>query len=217
MANIKIFHNLPDPNQLYPIQEHKRVMFIKNADLPNNVEIGDYSYYDDPRGIEGFKENILYHFDFTGDKLIIGKFCSLATKTKFVMNGGNHRLDAVSTYPFVIFSGDWKDRFPEEDNFPIKGDTVIGNDVWTGYNCTIMPGVNVGDGAVIAAEAVVCSDVPPYAIVAGNPAKIIRMRFSEEVINNLLAIKWWDWDIQKITHCLPEISGCDFSKLLSVA
>ncbi len=213
---MKIFENIPNPNQLYPLPEHKRVMFIKNADLPDNVEIGDYSYYDDPRGIEGFKENILYHFDFTGDKLIIGKFCSLATKTKFIMNGGNHRIDALSTYPFVIFSEDWKGRFPEEDDFPMKGDTVIGNDVWTGYNCTIMSGVKIGDGAVIAAEAVVSADVPPYAIVAGNPARIIRMRFSDDVIAALLRIRWWEWDIQKITRHLPDISGNNIQQLLNI-
>lgn len=212
-----MFENIPDPNRLYPLPEHKRVMFIKNADLPDNMCIGDYSYYDDPRGIEGFKENILYHFDFTGDRLVVGKFCALATKTKFIMNGGNHRTDALSTYPFVIFSGDWRGRFPEEENFPMKGDTIIGNDVWTGYNCTIMPGVNIGDGAVVAAEAVVSSDVPPYAIVAGNPARIIRMRFSEDVIAALLKIRWWDWDIQKITRHLPEISGQNIHQLLKIS
>jgi len=212
---MKIFKNIPDPNQLYPLPEHKRVMFIKNADLPDNIKIGDYTYYDDPSGIDGFKENILYHFDFSGDKLIVGKFCALATKTKFIMNGGNHRIDALSTYPFVIFSGDWKGRCPEEENFPIKGDTIIGNDVWTGYNSTIMPGVNIGDGAVVAAEAVVSTNVPPYAIVAGNPARIVRMRFSEDVIAALLRIRWWNWDIQKITRHLPEISGGNIHQFLS--
>lgn len=211
-----MFDNIPNPNQLYPIPEHKRVMFIKNADLPDNVEIGDYSYYDDPRGIDGFKENILYHFDFTGDRLVVGKFCALATKTKFIMNGGNHRTDALSTYPFLIFSGDWKGRSPEEENFPMKGDTIIGNDVWAGYNCTIMPGVKIGDGAVVAAEAVVSIDVPPYAIVAGNPARIVRMRFPDDVIATLLRMRWWDWDIQKITRHLPEISSQDIQQLLKI-
>ena len=200
------YENIPDPNQLYPLPGHKRVMFIKNAALPDNVTIGDYTYYDDPRGIEAFKANILYHFDFTGDRLVIGKFCALATNTKFIMNGGNHRTDGLSTYPFMIFSGDWAGRFPEEQDFPIKGDTIVGHDVWLGYNATVMPGITIGDGAIVASESVVSSNVPPYAIVGGNPAKIIRMRYADDVIDRLLKIRWWDWDIQKITRYLPLIS-----------
>lgn len=138
----------PDPDALHPMAGHSRVTFIRNLDLPENVEVGAYTYYDDPAGPQAFLDAILYHFPFIGDRLVIGTFCALAAGTRFLMNGGNHRLDGLSTYPFPIFGGDWIGRFEGELNFPNRGDTRIGNDVWLGYRSTLMPGVTVGDGAV---------------------------------------------------------------------
>ncbi len=204
---------IPDPRELFPMPEHRRVMFAANLDLPPNVEIGDYTYYDDPGGPEAFRRNILYHFDFTGDRLVIGRFCALATGLKFVMNGGNHRVDGFSTYPFPIFGGGWAGHFDSELDFPMKGDTRIGHDVWIGWDAAIMPGVTVGDGAVIASRSVVSRDVPAYAIAAGNPARIVRMRFEDAVIRRLLAIQWWHWDAAKITRNIPAISGADIEAL----
>lgn len=145
-----------------------------------------------------FEKNVKYHFDFIGDKLIIGKFCQIASGATFIMNGGNHLTDAISTFPFQIFGEAWADAM-EGKSYPTKGDTVIGNDVWIGYDATIMPGVTVGHGAIIATKAVVTKDIPPYAIVGGNPAKVIKMRFSESKVEKLLALAWWDWPIERIT------------------
>ncbi|KQT90285.1 CatB-related O-acetyltransferase [Methylobacterium sp. Leaf466] len=197
----------PDPDCLHPIPGHRRVTFIRNLDLPANVTVGAYTYYDDPAGPQAFLDAILYHFAFLGDHLRIGRFCAIAAGTRFLMNGGNHRLDAPSTYPFVIFGGAWAGRFSHEAAFPHRGDTVIGNDVWLGFESTILPGVTIGDGAVVAAKSVVTRDVPPYAIVAGNPATLVRMRFPPEIAERLQAVAWWDWDVARITRCLPAISG----------
>ena len=203
----------PDPDALHPMPGHPRVMFVKNLDLPPNIEVGAYTYYDDPDGPGAFQRNVLYHFEFTGDRLRIGKFCALATGTKFLMNGGNHRISGPSTYPFVIFGGAWAGRFAEETAFPNRGDTLIGNDVWTGWDSTILPGVTVGDGAIVATRAVVADDVPPYAVVAGNPARVVRLRFGADTIARLLRIRWWDWDAEKITRNLPATSGGDVDAL----
>lgn len=207
----------PDPDALHPMAGHSRVTFIRNLDLPENVEVGAYTYYDDPAGPQAFLDAILYHFAFIGDRLVIGKFCAIAAETRFLMNGGNHRLDGLSTYPFPIFGGDWIGRFEGELNFPNRGDTRIGNDVWLGYQSTVMPGITIGDGAVVAAHSVVAADVPPYAIVAGNPAKVVRRRFSEEDAARLQAVAWWDWPIDRITAHLPLIGGGDIAALEAVA
>lgn len=209
--------SVPDCKQLHPIEGHERVFFLKNMALPPTVSVGEYSYYDDPAGPESFLKNIHYHFDFIGDTLTIGKFCALARDTKFMMNGGNHRNTALSSFPFMIFGGDWQNRFPEEADFPNKGDIFIGHDVWTGWNSTIMPGVTIGNGAIIAAQAVVTKDVPPYAVVAGNPARIVKMRFPDAVIKSLEAIQWWHWSIEDITRYLPAISGSDIEALRQAA
>ena len=203
----------PDPDALHPMPGHERVMFVRNLPLPANVDVGAYTYYDDPEGPDAFLRNILYHFAFTGDRLRIGRFCALATGTRFLMNGGNHRTEGPSTYPFVIFGGAWAGRFPGETDFPNHGDTVVGNDVWTGWDSTILPGVTIGDGAVVAARAVVTRDVPPYAVVAGNPARVVRMRHDAATVEALLRIRWWDWDAAKITRNLPAISGGDLAAL----
>jgi virginiamycin A acetyltransferase len=154
---------------------------------------------------------VLYHFDFIGDRLIIGKFCAIASDVKFIMNGGNHRTDWFTNYPFPIFGQGWEVAMP--DQWPHKGDTVIGNDVWIGYGATLMPGVQVGDGAIIAAQAVVTKSVPPYAVVGGNPAQIIRYRFDEATIEALLEIQWWHWEIEQITRHLRALCGADLAAL----
>ncbi|HEY9853992.1 MAG TPA: Vat family streptogramin A O-acetyltransferase [Leptolyngbyaceae cyanobacterium] len=205
----------PDPKVLHPMEGFPQVCFIKNIVSNPNIIIGDYTYYDDPEDSENFERNVLYHYPFIGDKLIIGKFCAIATGVKFIMNGANHKISGFSTYPFNIFGYDWRRVTPQPDEFPFKGDTVIGNDVWIGYEAVIMPGVKVGDGAIIAAKSVVTKDVKPYTIVGGNPAQVIRQRFSDEIINVLLEIAWWDWDIEKITRNLEKIVGADIEALRS--
>jgi virginiamycin A acetyltransferase len=203
-----------DPKAKHPMEGFPQVCFIQNTVTNPNIIIGDYTYYDDPENSEDFERNVLYHFPFVGDRLVIGKFCALARGVKFIMNGANHKLDGFSTYPFQIFGNGWEKVMPQPEELPYKGDTVIGNDVWVGYEATIMPGVQVGDGAIIAARSVVVSHVPPYTVVGGNPAQRIRQRFSDDVIQSLLAIAWWDWSIEKITRNLEKIVAADIDALL---
>lgn len=205
----------PSPDTHYPIPGQTRLAFLKNIVKNPNIIVGDYTYYDDFENPENFERNVLYHFDFEGDRLIIGKFCSIASDVKFIMNGGNHRTDWFTNYPFPVFGNGWEHAMP--DSWPNKGDTIIGNDVWIGYGAMLMPGVQVGDGAIIATGAVVTRNVEPYAIVGGNPAALIRKRFDDAVIQELLQICWWDWDIQKITRHLPAICGGDLARLRQAA
>ncbi len=205
--------NGADPNQPHPMSGFPQVCFIKNTVTNPNIEIGDYTYYDDLEDSENFERNVLYHFPFIGDRLIIGKFCALATGVKFIMNGANHRLAGFSTYPFQIFGNGWEKVMPQSGELPYKGDTVIGNDVWIGYDTLFMPGVRVGDGAIIAARSVVVKDVAPYTIYGGNPAKLIRQRFDAETIASLLEIAWWHWDIEKITRNLDKIVSANIAAL----
>ena len=208
----------PAPDNPFPMEGHKRVCFLKAAIKNPNIIVGDYTYYDDPEKPEQFEEkNVLYHYDFLGDKLIIGKFCAIATGVRFIMNGANHKIDAFTTYPFGIFGSGWEAGIPRLEELPYKGDTIIGNDVWIGTESVIMPGIKVGDGAIIAAKSVVAKDVPPYTIVGGNPATIIRKRFSEEVINSLLTIKWWDRSIEEVTRNIPILVGNDVEVLKQLA
>lgn len=204
----------PCPDNSHPMKGHPRVCYIKNVVQSPNIIIGDYTYYDDPENPERFEENVLYHYDFIGDKLIIGKFCAIATGVKFIMNGANHNMNAFTTYPFGIFGTGWEAGLPALADLPTKGDTVIGNDVWIGYDSIVMPGVRIGDGAIVAAKSVVTKDVPPYSIVGGNPAKIIKQRFDDQVVAKLLSIKWWNWPIEKITCNIPLLVSNDISKLL---
>lgn len=204
---------IPDSNQIYPLKDYNRLVFLKNIIKSPNIIVGDYSYYDDHEDGLNFEQNVLYHFDFLGDKLIIGKFCAIGSNVQFIMNGANHRMDGISTFPFNIFGGNWSVITPTLEQLPFKGNTVIENDVWIGYKATIMPGVNIGNGAIIAAHSVVTKDVEPYSIVGGNPAKLIRKRFTEEQIKKLLDIAWWNWNIEKITSALPLIVNGDIRKL----
>jgi virginiamycin A acetyltransferase len=194
-----------------PLPNQTRTGFLKNHITRPNIQVGDYTYYDDPAGMQEFERSVLYHFDFIGDRLIIGKFCSIATGAKFIMNGGNHRTDWLTNYPFPIFGGQWAAAMPEK--WPNKGDTIVGNDVWIGHGATLMPGVHIGDGAIIAAEAVVTSNVDPYAVVGGNPAKLLRTRFGPETVNQLLQLRWWDWPIERITEKVKEICSADIAAL----
>lgn len=204
-----------DPKDKHPMKGFPQICFIQNTVSNPNIIIGDYTYYDDPKDSEDFERNVLYHFPFVGDQLIIGKFCALARDVKFIMNGANHKLDGFSTYPFQIFGNGWEKVDPQPEAFPYKGNTVIGNDVWIGYETVIMPGVQVGDGAIIAAKSVVVSDVPPYTMSGGNPARCIRQRFDDEVIRSLLEIAWWDWEIEKITRNLDKIVSADIGSLIT--
>jgi len=203
----------PDPHDPFPIPEHPRLAYLKNHVTRPNIVVGDYTYYDDPAGVANFEANVLYHFDFIGDRLIIGKFCAVATGAKFIMNGGNHAIAGFSSYPFSIFGRGWEADLPPDFAFPSRGDTVVGNDVWLGYDCLVMPGVRIGDGAIVASRAVVTRDVPPYHIVGGNPARTIRARFDEATIAALEEIRWWDWDAAKITRNLAAICGTDLARL----
>ena len=190
-----------------------RVCFIRNTTKNPNIVVGDYTYYDDPEHSEDFERNVLYHYPFIGDKLIIGKFCALAEGVRFIMNGANHKLSGFSTYPFSIFGNGWEQVMPKPEELPYKGDTVVGNDVWIGYRALILPGVRIGDGAIVAAGAVVTRDVPPYTVVGGNPASPIRPRFPEETVRALLDIAWWNWDADKITRNLAAIVSADLEAL----
>jgi virginiamycin A acetyltransferase len=204
-----------DPKDKHPMKGFPQVCFIQNTVSNPNISIGDYTYYDDPEDSEAFERNVLYHYPFIGDKLIIGKFCALARDIKFVMNGANHKLNGFSTYPFQIFGNGWEKVAPQAGELPYKGDTVIGNDVWIGYEAVMMPGVQVGDGAIIAAKSVVVKDVLPYTIVGGNPAQCIRQRFDDETIQVLLKVSWWNWDIEKITRNLEQIVAADIEALIN--
>ena len=204
----------PDKNIKFPLQNYDRLCFLKNIVKHPNIIVGDYTYYDDFENVENFEKNVKYLFDFVGDKLIIGKFCMIASDVKFIMNGANHLTDALSTYPFAVFGNGWENAM-DGKKYPKKGDIKIGNDVWIGYNATIMAGVTIGDGAIIATNATVTKDVAPYTIVGGNPAKAIRKRFSEDVVAKLLELKWWHWDIEKITKHIQNLTDNKIEKLIS--
>lgn len=205
--------NGPDPTTSHPMEGFEQICYIKNTISNPQIVVGDYTYYDDPADSENFERNVLYLFPFIGDKLIIGKYCALGRGAKFIMNGANHKLDGFSTYPFYIFGNGWEKVTPKPQELPNKGDTVVGNDVWMGYESLVMPGVKIGDGSIIASRSVVSSDVPPYAIVGGNPAKIIRYRFSESIIDALLEIGWWNWEVEKVTRNLPAIVSANLDEL----
>ena len=209
--------NGPSPQTTHPMAGFPQVCFIKNTVTNPAIIIGDYTYYDDPDDSENFERNVLYHYPFIGDRLIIGKFCALARGVKFIMNGANHKMSGISTYPFAIFGNGWEAAMPQPGELPFKGDTVIGNDVWIGYDCLIMPGVRIGDGAIIAARSVVTADVPAYTVVGGNPARRIKDRFAPAVVDRLLALAWWDWPIEKITRHLATIVAGDIDALLACA
>lgn len=204
--NLKI----PDPNAIYP-NEYKTSCFIKNVITAPNIVVGDYTYYDDSNDPTGFeKNNVLFNWPEFGDKLIIGKFCSIASGTQFIMGPANHRISSVTTYPFNVFGGTWRQHTPPHlEQLPHKGDIIIGNDVWVGRECVIMPGVKIGDGAVIATRAVVSKDISAYTVVGGNPAREIKKRFDDELIELLLQLKWWDFESHRLVEILPLLYNPD--------
>ncbi len=200
----------PNPNTVYPIAGVTRTAFLKNIVTHPQIHVGDYTYYDDPESVYNFEKNVLYLFEFMKDRLIIGKFCQIATGVRFIMNGANHAMGGFSTYPFKVLGGDWAHAPLDVQS---KGDTVIGNDVWIGNNVTIMQGIKIGDGAIIGTNSLVTKDVEPYAIVGGNPAKLIRKRFDEETIRELLLLQWWNWDVSKIAAHLGILTGGNLDDL----
>jgi virginiamycin A acetyltransferase len=205
--------NGPHPDMVFPVGHHQKLVFLKNIITRPNIEVGDYTYYDDFENPLNFEKNVLYHFDFIGDKLIIGKFCAIASGVKFVMNGANHEIEPISTYPFAIMGHGWEKLHNEGKQYPYKGDTVIGNDVWIGHDALIMPGIKIGHGAVIATRSVVTKDVPGYTIVGGNPARVIRKRFDDATIARLIKIAWWEWGADKITANLHLINSKNIDAL----
>lgn len=195
-------------NSIYPRQGDKQTIYLKNVIKDPNIIIGDYTMYNDfindPVLFE--KNNVLYHYPINNDRLIIGKFCSIACGVKFLFNSANHTIKSLSTYPFPLFFDEWDlDVNNVTSSWDNKGDIVIGNDVWIGYEAVIFAGVSIGDGAIIGSRAVVTKDVPPYAIVGGVPARLIRERFSKETVSSLLEIKWWNWSKERIIKNIDAI------------
>jgi len=210
----------PNPDVIHPLENYQNLVFLKNIITRPNIQIGRYTYYDDVTDPYNFEKNVLYHFDFIGDRLIIGNFCAIASGVKFIMNGANHETKPFSAFPFGIFGSGWEvvnEGVDLKNKYPNKGDTVIGHDVWVGHEAVIMPGVQIGSGAIIAAQAVVTHNVPDYAIVGGNPAQIIRMRYDADIINRLLKTAWWDWDAAAITQHVKIINSTDLNELERVA
>lgn len=201
-----------DPEKKFPCK-HKTICYIKNVVKAPNIKIGEYTYYDDIDSVNFEKNNVLFNYPEFGDKLIIGKFCCIASGTKFIMGSANHRLHSVTTYPFNVFGEEWEKVTPSHlSELPFKGDTVIGNDVWLGRESIIMPGVKIGDGAIVAAYSVVTKDVKPYTLVGGNPAKYIKNRFDEELVELLLKVKWWDFEEKKLLSFLPFLCDSNLEK-----
>lgn len=207
----------PDKDKAFPNPAIPSLCYIKNVVKNPKIIIGDYTYYDDIDGADRFEEHVTHFYEFIGDRLIIGNFCAIAKGVAFVMNGANHRMDCATTYPFYIMGGDWGSAIaPVTDELPLKGDTVVGNDVWIGQNVTIMPGVHIGDGAIIGTNATVASDIPPFSIAVGNPAKVIRRRFDDEMINLLERLQWWNRPIEEVDELIPILTNSDIAKAKKV-
>lgn len=206
---------IPDSNKIYPRTGDEQIVYLKNVVENPNIEIGDFTIYNDfvhdPREFE--KNNVLYHYPINSDKLKIGRFCSIACGAKFLMNSANHTLGSLATYTFPLFYEEWEHGMNPREAWDNKGDIIIGNDVWIGYEAVVLAGVTIGDGAIIGTRAVVTKDVPPYTIVGGIPAKPIRKRFSEPEIEALLELKWWTWPAKKIAPAMKYIQSGDLPAL----
>ena len=199
---------IPDAGVVNPIPGTNGVTYVKPTVTRPNIVVGDFTYY----AGEDFESRVTHHYDFCGDRLIIGKFCQIAAGVEFVMNGANHQMNAATTFPFYVFEG-WDEDAPPLSHLPIKGDTVIGNDVWIGENAVILPGVHIGDGAIIGRNSVVGSDVAPYTVVVGDPARKIRRRFDEELTALLLELRWWDKSVEEINTLIPILTDPDLAAL----
>lgn len=198
----------PNPNTIYPIAGYDKEIYVKPTITHPNIIVGDFTYIADSE----FESHVTHHYEWNADKLIIGKFCQIAAGVEFVMNGANHQMNAVSTFPFYTLEG-WHMDPPVPADLPFKGDTVIGNDVWIGQNAVILPGVHIGDGSIIGANSVVGSDVAPYSVVVGNPARVLRRRFDDEMIDVLLRFAWWDKPIEEIDELIPLLTSSDIEKV----
>lgn len=199
---------LPNPNTIYPISGYKKEIYVKPTVKNPNIIVGDFTYIAD----SDFESHVSHLYEWNGDKLIIGKFCQIAAGVEFIMNGANHQMNAVTTFPFYTLDG-WNMSPPEKCDLPLKGNTVIGNDVWIGQNAVILPGVCIGDGAIIGANSVVGSNVDPYSKVVGNPARVIQKRFDDEMIDLLLKFRWWDKSIDEINRLIPILTCSDLEKV----
>lgn len=188
----------PNSNTIFPIKDCKSVTYIRPTIQNPNIIVGDFTYFSDI----DFEKHVLHHYEFNGDRLIIGKFCQIASGVRFIMNGANHQLNSASTFPFYIMEG-WNETPPAAEDLPNKGDTNVGNDVWIGQDATILPGVRIGDGAIIGLGSIVGHDVEPYTIVVGNPARVVRKRFDDELIGLLLKLQWWNKSIPEIQRLIP--------------
>ena len=193
---------------IHPISGYEKEIYVKPTVKKPNIIVGDFTYIADSE----FESHVTHHYEWIGDKLIIGKYCQIAAGVEFVMNGANHQLNAVTTFPFYTLEG-WDMQPPELSDLPIRGDTVVGNDVWIGQNALILPGVHIADGAIIGANSVVGSDVEPYTIVAGNPARPLRKRFDDELIELLLRFKWWDKSVEEVNDLIPLLTCSDLEKV----
>ena len=198
----------PDPNVIHPIPGYDNEIYVKPTLTRSNIDVGEFTYIADA----DFERHVLHHYEWLGDKLTLGKFCQIAAGVTFVMNGANHPMNAATTYPFYTLEG-WEMAPPPPSDLPLKGDTVIGNDVWIGQNAVILPGVHIGDGAIIGAESVVGGEVAPYTIVVGNPARPVRRRFDDELIDLLLRFRWWDKSVEEINGLIPLLTCSDPDKL----
>lgn len=201
---------MPNPNTVHPIAGYNEEIYIKPTIKNKNIIVGDFTYIADSE----FESHVTHHYDFNNDKLIIGKFCQIASGVEFIMNGANHQMNSVSTFPFYTLEG-WNMDPPRPSDLPLKGDTIIGNDVWIGQNAVILPGTHIGDGAIIGANSVVGSSIAPYTIVIGNPAKVLRKRFDDELIDLMLKFKWWDKSIDEIDSLIPILTCSDLEKVKS--
>ena len=198
----------PNPNVIHPIAGYDKEIYVKPTIKNPSIIVGDFTYIAD----SDFESHVTHFYPWSRDNLIIGKFCQIAAGVEFVMNDANHKMNAVTTFPFYTHEG-WEMKIPDPAEMPFKGNTVIGNDVWIGQNAVILPGVHVGDGAIIGANSVVGSDVAPYTIVIGNPAKVLRKRFDDELIGLLLKFKWWDKSIEEINALIPILTSSDLEKV----
>ena len=198
----------PNPEVIHPIAGYDKEIYVKPTIKNPSIIVGDFTYIAD----SDFESHVTHFYPWSRDNLIIGKFCQIAAGVEFVMNDANHKMNAVTTFPFYTFEG-WEMNIPDPSEMTFKGNTVIGNDVWIGQNAVILPGVHVGEGAIIGANSVVGSDVASYTIVIGNPAKVLRKRFDDELIGLLLKFKWWDKSIEEINALIPILTSSDLEKV----